>query len=276
MNWTFFNMTRRIEFFFFEHESKNWIFEFLSKKKKTTQRIELSPKIRYKELNFFSFNMTQRFFQYDSKNWTLLYNMTQRLGFFSPKKKLKEFDFLWLTDLNLLFKIFFTQKKWLEELIPFFIVTLKMFFFFTKYEYDSQNWTCFFEHDFFFFDIELFFFFEYDSKKWNSPIRLRGFNFFLWYDSKNWTFFVWLSELNFFFKKYDLTHRIEPLFMNFFSRWQKELKSFFWLKNWTFLVFQCDSMNSLRQTGKKFNALRQVRKKLNSLSQILKWSILWV
>ena len=90
---SFLNTTRRIEpsltwleeliFFFFEkkknkNDSKNWNFlsmsqriEFLSffGRKKTTQRIELFSKIRYKELNSFSIWLNFFFFQ----------NMTRRI-----------------------------------------------------------------------------------------------------------------------------------------------------------------------------------------------------
>ena len=78
-------------------------------------------------------------------------------------------------------------------------------------------------------------------------------NVFLWYDSKNWIFFEKIKELNLFFSRiwlkelnsFEMTKRIEPLFMNLFSIWLKELKSFFQYdaKNWTFLVFQYDSKN---------------------------------
>ena len=201
---------------------------FSQKKKKTTQRIELSPKIRYKELNFF--------FQYDSKIFS---NMTRRIEpffitwlkdlVFFTKKKLKEFDFLWLTDLNLLFKIFF--QKMTRRIDPFFFtMTLKMEFFFEVRIRIT----------------ELYFF--------NTNHRIDFF--------QNWIIFFWirLEELKF----SNTTQRIQLFFLWYDS------------KNWTFLVFQCDSMNSLRKTGKKFNALRQVRKKLNSSSQIIKGSILWV
>ena len=164
--------------------------------KKKTQRIELSPKIRYKELNFFFFSIWLKdFFQYDSKNWTLLYNMTQRLGFFHPKKKLKEFDFLWLTDLNLLFKIFF--QKMTRRIDPFFFtMTLKMEFFFWStntnhravfFQYESQNW-FFFEHDFFQNWI-IFFWIRLEELKFSNTTQ-RIQLFFFRYDSKNWTFLV--------------------------------------------------------------------------------------
>ena len=121
-----------------------------------------------------------------------------------------------------------------QRIDPFFSLWLSKWNF-LKYEYDSQNW-IFFQYESqnwssFFLNMTFFFtlnfFFEYDSKNWNSPIRLRGFNFFSLIWLKVLNFFVWLSEFILFFKKYDLTHRMEPLFMNLFSRWLKELKSFF-------------------------------------------------
>ena len=157
--------------------------------------------------------------------------MTQRLVFFFTKKNSKNLTFYDSQTWTFFSKYF--PKKRLEELIPFFIVTLKIFF--LKYEYDSQNWfcfqydsqnwTCFFENDFFFLTLNFFL---------NTTRRIE----ILQYDSEDSTFFsdmthridpffrvtLWIELI---FKKYDLPHRIEPLFMNLFSRWQKELNSFF-------------------------------------------------
>ena len=250
-------MTQRIEIswawlkelIFFECDSKNWIFEFLSKKKKPTQRIELFSKIRYKELNFFSiwlkdfFNMTRRIEPFF---------LTWLKDCFLSKKTQRIWLFLRLTDLNLL-KIFFRKndsKNW----SLFFTTTLKMEFFW------STNTTH--RTDFFFFSIRLkelnffendffrhwtFFFFEYNSKNWNSPIRLRGFNFFFsdmtqsielfLYDPLNWTFsrnMTWLIELNLFFwtsfqddsKSWSLSFWLKELNLSCFPMWLKELKFF--------------------------------------------------
>ena len=198
MNWTFFNMTRRIEFFrawvkeldfwvfLKKNDSKNWAFT-----KNTIQRTEL----------FFFSIWLKDFFQYDSKNWTLLYNMTQRLGFFHQKKNSKN-----LTSYDSQTWTFFSKyfsKKWLEELIPFFSLWLSKWNFF--FEVRIRITELFFfsiritELNFFFLNMTFFFqnwiiFFEYDSKNWNSPIRLRGFNYFLRYDSKNWTFLVFQCD----------------------------------------------------------------------------------
>ena len=87
------------------------------------------------------------------------------------------------------------------------------------------------------------FFFEYDAKSWTLflSIRRKELNPFLSSDAKNWTILSRsmtqriepcvkkrLKECNSCWR----THRIEPLFMNLFSIWLKELKSFFsmWLK----------------------------------------------
>ena len=51
--------------------------------------------------------------------------------------------------------------------------------------------------------------------------------FFLWYDSKYWTFFVWLSELNLFSRNMTWLIELNLFLWTFFSRWLKELKSFF-------------------------------------------------
>ena len=191
-NWNFLSMTQRIVFFF-ECDSKNWIFEF-SKKKKTTQTIELFWKIRYKEPFLFS-SMTQRLEPFsniflkknDSKNWSFFSLWLSKWNIFEVRIRLTEFFFsIRLTELNL--------------------------FFFLKMTFYFRHWTFFLNTT---QRIEIL---QYDSED----------SIFLWYDSKYWTFLydtLWI-EL-FFFKKYDLTHRIEPLFMNLSSRWLKELKSFF-------------------------------------------------
>ena len=167
MNRTFFNMTRRLDFFFF------WVFL----KKRMTQRIELFSKIRYKELNFFSIWLNF-FSKYDSKNLTLHFTMTQRLCFFFWKKsknltfmthRLEPFFFFW---------IFFQKKKRLKELSPFFFeLWLSKCFFFFEVRMRLTELIFFFCNtthriDLFFFWIWLFFltlnfFFEFDSKNWN-------------------------------------------------------------------------------------------------------------
>ena len=211
---------------------------FLSfSQKKRLKELSFHPKYDTKNWTFFFSIWLKDFFQYDSKNWILLYNMTQRLGFFHQKKNSKN-----LTSYDSQTWTFFSKyfsKKMTRRIDPFFSLWLSKWNFFLKYEYESQS--CFF------FSIRIteliFFFFEYDFFFQNWII-------FFEYDSKNSNSPIRLRGFNYFLR-YDS-------------------------KNWTFLVFQCDSMNSLRKTGKKFNALRQVRKKLNSSSQIIKGSVLWV
>ena len=232
-NWFFLSVTQRIEFFEYESKNrthflceKNWI--FLS----VTQRIDFLSffflKKTLKELSFSQKYYTKNwiFFQYDSK---IFEKMTHRLEPFLSnivsKKNTQRIDPFFSRSLSKCKNFWSTNTTHRTDF--FFNTTHRIEFFFWKWLFFST----------------LNFFFEYDSKKRNSPIRLRGFHFFSLIWLKVLNFFVWLSELNFFFKKYDLTHRIEPLFMNLFSRWLKELKSFSDSKNWTFLVCQCDSKN---------------------------------
>ena len=140
-NWTscyepLFNMTQRDEVLFFSFWLKELKpFVFL----KMSQRIEPLFHMSYfftrlKELTFF--NMTQRFFQIDSKELNSLFSMTQRNDLVSPK---------WRTELNpyferdakngTLFSLNTTQR-----IEPFFLWMrrrdLNPFFF----EYDAENW----------------------------------------------------------------------------------------------------------------------------------------
>ena len=165
--------------------------------KKKTQRMELFlkdsknwtfPKNTIQRTEFF-FNMTQRFFSIsDSKNWSHFLNYDSQNEFF-----------FWNTN-----------------------TTHRTDFFF---QYDLQNWTFFFWIWLFFLTLNFFL---------NTIQRSE----ILQYDSEDSTFFSDMTQsielflydalwIELFFKKYDLTHRIEPLFMNLFSRWLKELKSFF-------------------------------------------------
>ena len=140
MNWTFLNMTQRIELFL-KYDSKNWnLFEiwlkesnsrwnithriepFFSKKKTwpkelnlffqfATQRIEpLFLKLRLEELNFFKKKWLEELsilLKYDSKNWTL-WNMTHSIESFEDSRnrtllydsKNGTFYVTWLTELN--------------------------------------------------------------------------------------------------------------------------------------------------------------------------------
>ena len=161
--------------------------------------------------------MTQR-------NWTLLFNITQRIELFF-EYWLKELNFCWGLIIELIFSVRLKELNFLNmtERIPFF---------FSKKKTDSKNWILFF------------------SKK----IRLKELNqIFSKYHSKNWTLFYQrtqriapffskkkLKELNSLFNMshiieplFNLTHRIEPFFWTwvieiepFFSSWIIEIELF--------------------------------------------------
>ena len=143
----------------FQYDSKRWSFVFfffwLKELKpfvflKMSQRIEPLFHMSYfftrlKELIFF--NMTQRFFQIDSKELNSLFSMTQRNDLVSPK---------WRTELNpyfecdakngTLFSLNTTQRiepffLWMRrrELNPLSLnMTQRIESFF--FEYDAKNW----------------------------------------------------------------------------------------------------------------------------------------
>ena len=203
-NWTFYNVSQRIELFtmclkelnFLQCVSKNWTFYNVSQRIELfwilTQRIELfflkmtqriEPFMTQKLNLFFndSKNFSIDFFECDSKNWTFFFwggensnyrtllLLTQRIDFFST----------WLTELN-----------------QFFLIL--------------QNWTLLF---------------NMILRNWTLLLLTNMTQsvsfFFVENVSKNWTLFLsmtqriellfqkWLKELNFFFK---MTQRIEPPF----------------------------------------------------------------
>ena len=191
----FFNMTQGIESSFSEWlEDLNFILHMSQRikpfleKKKMTRRIDLLKNINQIIENFL---MTQRIelllqrpwltelnlFSYDSQNWTLLFNMTQRIEpflknmshqiFFAKNIQRIEHFLIWLKELNLLFDMTpRTELFLLEELNPFF------FFF--------QIWIK-----------ELIF----------SKISLQIIDLFFF-------FWIWLTELNSSYK----TQRLENFF----------------------------------------------------------------
>ena len=151
--------------FFSKYDAKNWtIFE---NSFDMTQRFELILLIWLKELNSFLtgleelgsfFNTTQRiepfleirlkvlflwknwlkelnsfFFGYDSKNWTLFSDMTQRIEpIFNTTRSIEFFkQKLWLKEFN-----FYLVKKHDSKNWTFFLVTKKVFFL-----KSSKNWT---------------------------------------------------------------------------------------------------------------------------------------
>ena len=148
---------------FLEHESKNWIFEFLEKKKPQKNSAFLKNTIQRTELlfqydsNFFS--------KYDSKNLTLHFTMTQFDFFFHDSQT-------W----TFLFQYFFKKKNWLKELIFFFELWLSKCIFFLSTNATRRT--------------DFFFFFQYDSQNW--------FFFWMWLFSWHWTFFwIRLKDLKF-------------------------------------------------------------------------------
>ena len=132
---------------------------------------------------------------------------------------------------------------WLGRIEPFFLTWLKDFVFFLLKKKTQRIWLFYVSQTCTFFCKKKYF--SKKKKKTTQRIdpllslRLSKWNFFeirirltelifFQYDSQNWkTFFCMTLWIDLFFKKYDVTHRIEPLFMNIFSRWLKELKSFF-------------------------------------------------
>ena len=234
-------MSHRIEHFF-EHERIEPSF-FM------TQRIE---PIFLERLNWTLFRSKELniLFEYDSQNWTLFWNVTQRIEPSFHK---------WLEDLNFLLQIclieitFFWKKKkkddsknWFSENINQIIQTLfwwlkELSFFLTNMTHgtepffpcDSRNWTLLsnMTHSnwiLLFFDMtqRIEPFLEYDSKSWKIFmsfwlkelnlfwIWLENLNFFLECDSQNWIFYDSKNWVFFSMTKILLntTQRIEPLF----------------------------------------------------------------
>ena len=252
MNWTFWNMTQRIEHL--NHVSKRRLREWNSFKIFFLKWLI--------ELNLFLnlFKMTQRvevFFQYDSKNWTLCFsqNVSKNWIFFF-KKCSKNWT-------SLSFELLFYMTQWIE-LFSIWLEELSLF------KYDSKSWTFFFwiwlknlnlrlsmtqRSDPFWTWLKEVNFFEHysenrtlflrrrkelnlfsksDSKNWNlfSKYDAKNWNFFFFeYDSKNWTFFlIWLKEMK-------SEKRLKELNLFFFLIWLTELNLFFFhlydSKNWT-------------------------------------------
>ena len=227
--------------FFFEYV---WLKELFSQKKKTEGLISFW---KYDSKNWTLFeNMTQRIehffenttqrsehflFQYDSKNWTFFFSMTQRIEHFLIRlKELNSFFRIWLKELNLFFK----NKT--QRIEPSFLHDSKNWAFFLKYDLQELNLLKIRLKE-----LALFFsvtqwieplVFQYDSKKWFFW-RHRTELFFSKKknDSKNWTFWMRLKEFNLL----NTIHRVEPFLIrlkrsnSFFQIWLKEL-NFFWKK----------------------------------------------
>ena len=148
------------------------------------------------------------FFEYDAKNWTLFsLNVTQRIEPF--------FLWMWRQELELFSWI------WRKELNPFLIWSKETNFYFSDMN-DSKN--CFFKQKI-----------------------LNELNF-LKYDSKNWTFEPCVKKktqrVELFKIFFEMTHRIEPFFLNLFKMTQR-VEVFFQYdsKNWTLCFSQNVSKN---------------------------------
>ena len=218
----FFNTTQR---FGILNLTQNYFFW------KWPQRIE-PFEIWHKELNFFRYDPKKlnffvglwlqewSFFEkYDSKNWTLLqnitqriethffWNMTQRIGPICSNMTQRIEPFFpydsdnWALFLNWLTELFFIEIRILTHRI--FFRKKKVFFF----EYVSHHWT------FFGYDWQNWTFFEYASKN-GTPFFLKWLKelntFFplIWLKELN-TFLIWLKKLNLFV---NMTHKIELFF----------------------------------------------------------------
>ena len=195
MNWTFWNMTQRIEHL--NHVSKRRLREWNSLKFFLKWLIELNLFFSFsrwlKELKSF-FNMTQRIEPF------VFLKTSQRIEYFF-QKMLKELNlsFIWTTFLHDSMNWTFFNLTRRVESFQIWLKELDFFFF----EYDSKIEPSF----------------EYDSKKWS----------FLNMTQRSELFWTLLRESNPFFKT---TQRIEPFSKSdsknwLFSKWRKELKPFF-------------------------------------------------
>ena len=192
------------------------------------------------------------------KNWTLLFNMTQRIEPFQKTCLIKFLSKIF-KELNLLLSM--TQRIEL-----FLNMTPKIDFFWTWFtemnlfsallegwniwQYDSKNWT-FFDltqriepsvlHDSknwtFFTRGIYFFFFKFGSKNW----------FFQNFTSNYWPFFwIWLTELNLFS---NMTHRIEP-FLKILTH-----------RDWT-LLFNMSQRTVVSQNSKNWTFFSQISRRI--------------
>ena len=184
-NWNFLSMSQRIVFFFWVwlKELNFWVFFFFFKK--NPQRIQLFSKIRYRELNFLPI-MTQKFFKIWFEEFHPSFYHDSKTFFLKKKKNSKNSTFFLMTHRLEPFCFYIFSKKKIDSKnwSFFWTMTLKMYFFFEVrmrltehfFQYYSQNWFFFLNVTFF---VTLNLFFEFDSKNWSSPIRLRGITFSL-------------------------------------------------------------------------------------------------
>ena len=201
----------------------------------------------------------------------MLFSLTQRIELFLTRTdRIGPFSWIWLRELNFFLgflHVYFFQK-WCRELNPFF------------FEYDAKNWTFFFfecdAKNWTLFSLNVtsrigtFFLNMTQRIEPFSYLKQRNELLFLWYEWLQELFFqtkntqwielfeIWLKELNiwtmcqkedsesgtllkFFF---EMTHRIEPFFLNLFKMTQR-VEVFFQYdsKNWTLCFSQNVSKN---------------------------------
>ena len=252
----FFHLTQRIEHLFFHLTQRIdpfyqevWLKELSRVSKKDSKNVTLVKGLI--ELNLFSWTSCQ----YDSKSWSLFFNMTrriepflfsnvtQRIVFFKMLKELN-LSSIWITFWHSRIELFFfdqydsksriSSQKMTQSVEPFRNMTHRIEFFWN--EKDSQNWTLLFTHR-----SEPFFstwltvlnpsfqhvsknFFLIDSKKIEPCVKRKvsKSGTFFYSEVKNCflSFSTWLEELNLFF---NMSQWIEP----FSWIWPTELNLFF-------------------------------------------------
>ena len=237
--------------------------------RKKAQRIELFFFFEYDSQNRNFLNVTQ----IEIFGWKLV-KKTQNWFFSHDPKNRTRFFSIWLKELNLflLDSKIWCYSVWPKELNFFWLGLTELDPFL---EYDSENWN-------FSWVFYMSTFFKNDAENWtlfslNMTQRIEPFSYlkqrnellFLWYEwlqefffkqkySMNWTFWNMtqrIEHLNHVSKKYsesgtllkwffEMTHRIEPLFLNLFKMTQRvEVFLQYDSKSSTFLVFQYDSKN---------------------------------
>ena len=236
---------------FLEYDSKNWLFfEYDPKNWTSVEKIFKSEFWKTRKIKPFPE-------KYDSKNWSFF-------CVFFPKNDSNNWSFfIWLKELNPLF----VMSEWIE---PIWQITRRI--------------EPFFEHD-----SQIFF------KKKKKRIRLTELNFFSDMTQSIELFFVWLSLwIELFFQEiwldssnwtscyeplFNMTQRIEPLVMNLFSIWLKELNpSQNVSKNWTSLslkelnFFQYDA-KFFQIDSKELNPLFSMTQRIELFFQI--WRKEW-
>ena len=184
-------------------------------------------------------NWTYLVFQYDSKNWTFLLILTQRSERFFEYDS-KNWIFLNMTQKNRTFLFLeYDSKNWL-----FFNMIQRIEFLMT-HKIEPPFWRRLKESNPFFWT---------QHQKLNFCLKIQKATFFFEkleksnhfqkkYDSKNWFFlffFFFFPKMTQIFEFFHMTQRIEPLVMNLFSIWLKEMKFCFFhfdSKNWNPLFF---------------------------------------